>query len=106
MATENILMYCVKHGGDRQTLHEAIRRHSVAVGKAIKQEGADNNLLDRIAADPAFGIDRKTVDEIIRTGNFTGIAAEQVRDYLTEVREMLADNAEVLAGKAESQVNV
>ena len=106
MATENILMYCVKHGGDRQTLHEAIRRHSVAVGKAIKQEGADNDLLDRIAADPAFGIDRKTVDEIIRTGNFTGIAAEQVRDYLTEVREMLADNAEVLAGKAESQVNV
>ena len=106
MATENILMYCVKHGGDRQTLHEAIRRHSVAVGKAIKQEGADNDLLDRIAADPAFGIDRKTVDEIIRTSNFTGIAAEQVRDYLTEVREMLADNAEVLAGKAESQVNV
>ena len=106
MATENILMYCVKHGGDRQTLHEAIRRHSVAVGKAIKQDGADNDLLDRIAADPAFGIDRKTVDEIIRTSNFTGIAAEQVRDYLTEVREMLADNAEVLAGKAESQVNV
>ena len=106
MATENILMYCVKHGGDRQTLHEAIRRHSVAVGKAIKQEGADNDLLDRIAADPAFGIDRKTVDEIIRTSNFTGIAAEQVRDYLTEVREMLAGNAEVLAGKAESQVNV
>ena len=106
MATENILMYCVKHGGDRQTLHEAIRRHSVAVGKAIKQEGADNDLLDRIAADPAFGIDRKAVDEIIRTSNFTGIAAEQVRDYLTEVREMLADNAEVLAGKAESQVNV
>ncbi len=106
MATENILMYCVKHGGDRQTLHEAIRRHSVAVGKAIKQEGADNDLLDRIAADPAFGIDRKTVDEIIRTSNFTGIAAEQVRDYLTEVREMLADNAEVLAGRAESQVNV
>ena len=62
--------------------------------------------MDRIAADPAFGIDRKTVDEIIRTSNFTGIAAEQVRDYLTEVREMLADNAEVLAGKAESQVNV
>ncbi len=106
MATENILMYCVKHGGDRQTLHEAIRRHSVAVGKAIKQEGADNDLLDRIAADPAFGIDRKTVDEIIRTSNFTGIAAEQVRDYLTEVRKMLADNAEVLAGRAESQVNV
>ena len=106
MATENILMYCVKHGGDRQTLHEAIRRHSVAVGKAIKLEGADNDLLDRIAADPVFGIDRKTVDEIIRTSNFTGIASEQVTDYLVTVRAMLAENAEVLAKASEAQVNV
>lgn len=106
MATENILMYCVKHGGDRQTLHEAIRRHSVAVGKAIKQEGADNDLLDRIAADPAFGLDRATVDEIIRTSNFTGIAPEQVTDYLREVRAVLAENADVLAEASDAQVNV
>lgn len=106
MATENILMYCVKQGGDRQTLHEAIRRHSVAVGKAVKQEGADNDLLDRIAADPVFGLDRATVDEIIRTSNFTGLASEQVTDYLREVRALLADNADVLAGQAESRINV
>ena len=55
MATENILMYCVAHkGGDRQVLHEAIRRHSVEATKAIKLEGADNDLLDRIANDPVF----------------------------------------------------
>lgn len=106
MATENILMYCVKHGGDRQTLHEAIRMHSVAVGRAIKLEGADNDLLDRIAADPVFGLDRATVDEIIRTSNFTGIASEQVRDYLIEVRALLAENADVLAAGTEAQVNV
>ena len=106
MATENILMYCVKHGGDRQTLHEAIRRHSVAVGKAIKLEGADNDLLDRIAADPAFGLDRATVDEIIRTSNFTGIAPEQVTDYLREVRAVLAENADVLAETSDAQVTV
>lgn len=106
MATENILMYCVKQGGDRQALHEAIRRHSVAVGKAVKQEGADNDLLDRIAADPVFGLDRATVDEIIRTSNFTGLASEQVTDYLHEVRTMLAENADVLAGHAQSRINV
>ncbi len=106
MATENILMYCVKHGGDRQTLHEAIRKHSVAVGKAIKQDGADNDLLDRIASDAIFGLDRATIDEIIRTSNFTGIASEQVSDYLVEVRKMLSENADILSDKAESQVNV
>lgn len=106
MATENILMYCVKQGGDRQTLHEAIRRHSVAVGKAIKQEGADNDLLDRIAADPIFGLDRATVDEIIRTSNFTGIASEQVTDYLRDVRALLAENADILAERSDSQVHV
>ena len=106
MATENILMYCVKQGGDRQTLHEAIRQHAVAVGKTIKQEGANNDLLDRIAADPVFGLDRATVDEIIRTSNFTGIASEQVTDYLREVRAFLAENADILAEKSDSQVNV
>ncbi len=68
MATENILMECVKRGGDRQTLHEAIRRHAVAAGKAVKQDGADNDLLDRIAADPVFGLTRADIDAIIAPG--------------------------------------
>lgn len=67
MATEDILMYCVKNGGDRQTLHEAIRRHSVAAGLAVKEQGADNDLLARIAADPAFNITRGEIDRLLRT---------------------------------------
>lgn len=106
MATENILMHCVKAGGDRQTLHEAIRKHSVAAGKAIKQDGIDNDLLDRIAADPIFGLDRKQIDDIINNGDFTGIAAEQTRDYLKKVREMLSENSAFLEKTADPKINV
>ena len=106
MATENILMHCVKAGGDRQTLHEAIRKHSVAAGKAIKQDGIDNDLLDRIAADPILGLDRKQIDDIINNGDFTGIAAEQTRDYLKKVREMLSENSAFLEKTADPKINV
>ena len=90
MATENILMECVKRGGDRQILHEAIRRHAVAAGKAVKQDGADNDLLDRIAADPVFGLTRADIDAIIAAGHFTGRAPEQTRAYVAAVRAALA----------------
>ena len=106
MATENILMHCVMKGGDRQTLHEAIRRHSVAAGKAIKQDGADNDLLDRIAADPVFSLTRAEIDEIIAKSNFTGLAAEQTEDYLAEVRAVLAENADMLSDRPDATVNV
>ncbi|MGM9663884.1 MAG: lyase family protein, partial [Eubacteriales bacterium] len=106
MATENILMHCVKQGGDRQTLHEAIRRHSVAAGKAVKQDGADNDLLDRIAADPVFGLTRAEVDEIIEKSNFTGLAAEQTEDYLTEVRSVLSANGIKPGYRFDATVNV
>ncbi|MDY3846584.1 MAG: adenylosuccinate lyase [Eubacteriales bacterium] len=106
MATENILMYCVKHGGDRQLLHEAIRTHSVAAGKAVKLEGKENDLLDRIAEDPVFGIDRKTIDEIIADSRFTGMAKEQTEKYLIKVRELLAKNADAMADKTTDTVNV
>ena len=90
MATENSLMECVKRGGDRQILHEAIRRHAVAAGKAVKQDGADNDLLDRIAADPVFGLTRADIDAIIAAGHFTGLAPEQTRAYVAAVRAALA----------------
>ena len=106
MATENILMYCVKKGGDRQTLHEAIRRHSVAAGKAVKQDGADNDLLDRIAADPVFHITREEIDQILREGGFTGRACQQTEEYLTEVRAVLADNASVLQDQVRTEIDV
>ena len=59
MATENIMMGAVKRGGNRQELHERIREHSMAAGKRIKEEGLDNDLIDRIAADPMFGMTRE-----------------------------------------------
>lgn len=89
IATENILMYCVKKGGDRQQLHEAIRTHSVAAAKAIKESGADNDLMERIAADPVFNITKEEIEAIITQGGFTGRATGQTEEYLTEVREVL-----------------
>ena len=105
-ATENILMYCVKKGGDRQTLHEAIREHSVAAGKAIKQEGASNDLLDRIAADPVFALSRAELDEIIADSCFTGMAVEQTEDYVAQVRRLLEDNREFREEKIRTNINV
>ena len=106
MATEDILMYCVKNGGDRQTLHEAIRRHSVAAGLAVKEQGADNDLLARIAADPAFNITRGEIDRLLRTDNFTGMATEQTEDYLRTVRALLSGNAAFLGERERGNINV
>ena len=106
MATEDILMYCVKNGGDRQTLHEAIRRHAVAAGLAVKEEGADNDLLARIAADPAFNITRGEIDRLLRTDNFTGMAQEQTEAYLQTVRALLRENAAFLGERERGNINV
>ncbi len=106
MATENILMYCVKNGGDRQVLHEAIRKHSVECGKAIKLDGKNNDLLDRIANDPIFNLTREKIDEIIENSNFTGIANAQTDAYLLEVRKVLEYNSKVLKDKVDAKINV
>ena len=106
MATEDILMYCVKNGGDRQTLHEAIRRHAVAAGLAVKEQGADNDLLARIAADPAFNITRGEIEQLLRTDSFTGMAREQTEDYLETVRALLRENAAFLGERERGDINV
>ncbi len=106
MATEDILMCCVKKGGDRQQLHEAIRSHSVAAGLAVKEQGANNDLLDRIASDPIFNISREEIEELLRTDGFTGMAREQTEDYLLQVRALLAENADFLGKREEGTVNV
>jgi adenylosuccinate lyase len=85
MATEMILMDAVKAGGDRQELHERIRVHSMAAGKRVKEEGAANDLIERIAADPAFGMNKEQLDAIMDPKNFIGCAAMQTQDYLDEV---------------------
>ncbi len=105
MATENILMDCVERGGDRQALHEAIRQHAVAVAKKMKLEGGENDLLDRIAADPRFGLDRPALEAILDVKKFTGCARQQTEWFLAEqVRPVLEANRDFLG--AEIQINV
>jgi adenylosuccinate lyase len=89
MATENILMACVKRGGDRQALHERIREHSMAAGENVKSRGGKNDLLKRIASDPAFHISLEELESELSPGNFTGFAAEQTESFLEMARKRL-----------------
>lgn len=91
MATEPILMRAVKAGGDRQELHERIRQHSVAAANRVKDEGAPNDLIERIASDPAFGLSRAAIEDTLDPARHTGRAAEQVDQFLeTHVAPVLA----------------
>ena len=103
MATENILMFCVREKGlDRQSLHEAIRRHSVAAAEKVKLEGGENDLLERIAADPVFGLTREELDAIADPAKFTGMAERQCEKYLGgTVRPLLEKYGDELGAKAE-----
>ena len=105
MATENIMMKAVKKGGDRQQLHEKIRQHSVAAGAVIKEQGGENDLVDRIASDPAFMITKEEIEEMLVPENFTGRSAKQVEEFLSEyVQPLLDANSDVLGEKAELTV--
>ena len=91
MATETILMHAVRRGGDRQDLHERIRRHSVAAAERVKDHGERNDLMERIIGDSAFGMDRAEIEGMLDPARFTGRAAEQVDLFLThEVEPVLA----------------
>lgn len=91
MATENILMAGVKKGGNRQDLHEAIRKHSLDAAKRVKQDGLDNDLLERIAKDPAFGLDDRTLREVMDPAKFTGRSPQITEEFLAfEVEPLLA----------------
>ena len=83
MATENIMMDGVKRGGNRQQLHEAIRGHSVAAAKVVKEDGGDNDLLARIAQDPLFDTTLDELTSLLTPENYTGRAAEQVEEFLS-----------------------
>jgi adenylosuccinate lyase len=105
MMTENILMYCVGKGGNRQALHEAIRRHSVDTAKRIKLDGADNDLLDKILNDPVFGLTKAELDKIAETSAFTGRACEQTSEFLHDfVNPVLEANRSELGIKVEIKV--
>jgi adenylosuccinate lyase len=84
LVTEAVMMRAVQRGGDRQDLHERIRRHAVAAANRMKDEGADNDLTERIAADAAFGLSREEIDETLDPALHTGRAPEQVDAFLSE----------------------
>ena len=90
LATENIMMEAVKRGGDRQGLHERIRQHSMAATARMK-EGERCDLLDRLAADPAFGMTRAELDAVMDPALYTGRCAQQVERFLSECAPLLAD---------------
>ena len=106
MATENILMYCVKEkGGDRQALHEAIRQHSVAAAKQVKLSGAKNDLLDRILADPVFGLTAEELAPLVDPAKFTGMAVSQTDTFLrTQAAPVLEKYRDLLGCEASVSV--
>ena len=90
MATENIMMAAVKKGGDRQALHEKIRVHSMAAGAVVKAEGKPNDLIDRIAADEAFGLTKQEILSHMQPSAFVGRAPKQVEEFVAcEVKPVL-----------------
>ena len=105
MATENIMMDAVKAGGDRQELHEIIRELSMEAGRNVKEKGLDNNLLELIAADPAFNLSLEELQKTMDPAKYVGRAPVQVEAYLNNVvNPMLEANKEILGVTAEINV--
>jgi adenylosuccinate lyase len=98
MATENIMMACVKAGGDRQDMHEAVRIHSVAASERVKDEGVSSDLMDRIAADPCFAPVHGELDSLLDPAAYVGRAPEQVDEFLdAHIRPLLDANKDAIA---------
>ncbi|MBQ3420608.1 MAG: adenylosuccinate lyase [Romboutsia sp.] len=105
MATENIMMECVKRGGDRQELHERIREHSMAAAQRVKGEGLNNDLIDRIINDPAFNLTKEEILAVINPVKFTGRSSSQVVEFVdTYVKPIIEANKDAV--KIESEINV
>lgn len=105
MATENIMMDAVKRGGDRQVLHEKIRELSMIAGDNVKRKGLDNNLLELIAAEPAFGVTLEELKANLDPAKYTGRAKEQTEEFLAEViAPILEEYSAELGMKAKIEV--
>ncbi len=105
MATENIMMAAVKKGGDRQELHERIRVHSMDAGRVVKVEGKPNDLIDRIAADEAFGMTKEEIMATMKPENFVGRAPEQVVEFIEAEVKPIVEKYKSLLG-VEVEINV
>lgn len=105
MATENIMMEAVKNGGDRQELHEKIRRHSIKAGKVVKAQGGENDLIERIANDESFSMTLEELNSVMKPENFTGRASAQVTEFINgEVKPILEKYKHLLGLEVEIKV--
>ena len=105
MATENIMMDAVKAGGDRQELHERIRELSMEAGRTVKVEGKDNDLLERIAADPAFNLTIEELQKSMEPSRYVGRAKEQTTAFITKTVQPVLDAHEEMLGMT-AEINV
>ena len=94
MATEDVIMACVKNGADRQEIHERIRVHSQAAAARMKQEGLESDLMERIAADPAFPMDHEQLSTLLAPEKYTVRASEQAERFVTKVIQPILDGAQ------------
>jgi adenylosuccinate lyase len=101
MATEELIVRAVRAGGDRQEAHEAIRRHSLEAARSVKDEAGRNDLLERLAADPHYGVPLADLREVADPQRFVGRAPEQVDEFLAEVVEPVLAGLPVVAGDRE-----
>ena len=105
MATENIMMQAVKKGGDRQQLHEKLRVHSQAAARVVKEEGGENDLIDRVCADPSFGLTKEEILAEMQPINFVGRAPQQVDEFLANlIKPILQANSDLLGETADLKV--
>lgn len=105
MASENIMMDAVKRGGDRQALHEKIRTYAMEAGKQVKEFGLENDLIERILADPEFNTSREEIEAILQPENFTGRSAQQTEEFVNGlIKPILEANKDIMGEKAELTV--
>ncbi len=105
MATENIMMSAVKKGGDRQQLHERIREHSLASSIIVKEQGLENDLIERISNDSSFGLNQKELNDILLPENFIGRSKEQVEDFIVKIiKPLLEKNKDIIGINIELNV--
>ncbi len=105
MATENIIMEAVKNGGDRQELHERIRVHSMQAGREVKEFGRANDLLDRIADDPIFGLSHEDVLNLTEPSDYIGRSPQQTEEFVeTYIKPVLEENSAFLGSDIDLKV--
>lgn len=96
MASENIMMDAVKNGGDRQDLHERIRKYSQESAKRVKTEGVSPDLIDRISSDPVFGMTKEEISKHLIPSNYIGRCPEQVDDFITDIDKVLKEKKNLI----------